>query len=627
MLPPGGCRAVKPRSWSRSTTCTRRTRHHCCCCSTSPANSGIARIVLVVGYRSTELTHEHPLTVALADLTRSPGARRINLEGLTPGEISEYLERVTGGDVDPAVVDAIEARTDGNPLFVSELVRLILADQSTTRAPVRLPDEIPEGVQEAIARRVAALVGTLPCDARCRGDPRPRRSSRRGARAGSETDAETLLDTLDEAVAAGMLVRDAGRDERLPLLARPCPRRAPRHAPDRPALADPPARRGSDPEAACARSGVAPHGGGAPLHRGGTGRRRRDRGAICRRSRGGLPPGASHTRRRSVSSRLRSSSPSAGPRSTIPASTCCSSSATRRRAPATSRARKPPSAPLQISPRVRGRPDALRTAALGYGGRFAWCPRGSRRRAYRPPRRRAQRHRHERLRSAGAAAIATCRRTAQRARSEAAPFGGGGSARDGAPARGSACARPRARWLPRCYLEHGHSGGATRTRRGDDRKCCPARTTPRKRSSPTVRDGSPDWELGDFAAAHADIAACVPIAARLQQPAQRWLVAIGQACVALFEGSFEEVERFALAGRSEGQGSLQFDADGAYLTHLAMLRLEQGRRGEFVADLAAALKPIRGIRSCARCWRACTRRMDSSIGQGPSSSGSPLPTS
>ena len=51
----------------------------------------------------------------------------------------------------------------------------------------------------------------------------------------------------------------------------------------------------------------------------------------------------------------------------------------------------------------------------------------------------------------------------------------------------------------------------------------------------------------DFAAATPSIAACVPIAARLQQPAQRWLVAIGQACVALFEGSFEEVERFALA--------------------------------------------------------------------------------
>jgi tetratricopeptide (TPR) repeat protein len=93
------------------------------------------------------------------------------------------------------------------------------------------------------------------------------------------------------------------------------------------------------------------------------------------------------------------------------------------------------------------------------------------------------------------------------------------------------------------------------------------------------------WELGDYAAARADIAACVPIAARLQQPAQRWLVAIGQACVALFEGNFERVEHFAHAGRSEGQGSLQFDADSAYLTQLALLRLEHGRADEFIIEL------------------------------------------
>ena len=145
---------MKPRSWSRSTTCTQQTPS-LLLLQYLARELRDPRIVLVVGYRSTELTHEHPLTVALADLTRSQGARRIHLEGLTPGEISEYLERVTGGDVDPAVVDAIEDRTDGNPLFVSELVRLILADQSTNSVPVRLPDEIPEGVQEAIARRVA----------------------------------------------------------------------------------------------------------------------------------------------------------------------------------------------------------------------------------------------------------------------------------------------------------------------------------------------------------------------------------------------------------------------------------------------------------------------------------------
>ena len=118
--------------------------------------------MLVIGYRSTELTREHPLTSTLAELTHVPNARS-TLEGFAPGEISEYIATITGGDIDAAVVEALEARTDGNPLFVSEIIRMMIPDPSSLRAPVRLPDEIPEGVQEAITRRVGAL--SSPCRA------------------------------------------------------------------------------------------------------------------------------------------------------------------------------------------------------------------------------------------------------------------------------------------------------------------------------------------------------------------------------------------------------------------------------------------------------------------------------
>ena len=93
------------------------------------------------------------------------------------------------------------------------------------------------------------------------------------------------------------------------------------------------------------------------------------------------------------------------------------------------------------------------------------------------------------------------------------------------------------------------------------------------------------WESGDFAGARADIAAAVPVATRLRQPAQRWLIVIAQGAVALFEGRFADVEAHACTGRSEGRGSLEFDAEAAYLTQLGLLVAEQGRGADFHDEL------------------------------------------
>ena len=109
----------------------------------------------------------------------------------------------------PAVVDALEARTDGNPLFVSELVRLMLSGPIATYGCARLPEQIPEGVQEAIALRAAEL------STRCRvvldnaailGRDIPLDVLQELV----TVDAPELLESLDEAVIAGMLARAPG---------------------------------------------------------------------------------------------------------------------------------------------------------------------------------------------------------------------------------------------------------------------------------------------------------------------------------------------------------------------------------------------------------------------------------
>ena len=191
-----------------------------------------------------------------------------------------------------------------------------------------------------------------------------------------ETDAETLLGTLDEAVAAGMLVHVPGatNDFRFShVLVRDA---LPRHAPDRPTLADPPPRRGSDPEAAC-----------APIW---SRTSRRWRTTTSRRGRSPTTPtavqyatlaGRSAARRLAYEEAIRlfaaavELAEQAGPRLTIRLDLLLQLGDTEARAGDLAR-RRQPSVPPRIS-RASGVIRMPYRAALGYGGRFAWSARAA----------------------------------------------------------------------------------------------------------------------------------------------------------------------------------------------------------------------------------------------------------
>jgi tetratricopeptide (TPR) repeat protein len=544
-----------------------------------------AKIVLVVAYRSTELNREHALAATLAELTRVPDARRIGLEGLARGEISEYITRVTGDDVDASVIDAVEARTDGNPLFVSEVIRLMLADSSATSVSGGLHAEIPEGVLEAIARRVANL------SERCRA------VLDAAAVLGREVpldvlqmlvdvDADELLDVLDEAIGAGILVRAVGAaaDFRFS------------HVLVRDALYD-----------------------GLPT---------------ARRARTHL--GAAHAleqlRRQDLEARLSeiafhyiAAGPVADVAIAVHYAALAGEAAARRLAyeeatrllraavelterghgledtrvdllvalgDAEARAGDLPGAQATFRSgadlaRARGRSDALARAALGYGGRFAW------RRAGADPALIGLLE--DALKAIGPddsiLRVQLLSRVAGARRSES-------DATRRRAAAGEAVAMARRVGDAHALMSalvgyHGAIWDADspdeRLQLAEEMLACAARTDDSEGMVVAYcARWVARWEAGDFAGAREDIATTVPIASRLQQPAQRWLVAIAQAAVALFEGRFDEVEELALAGREEGRRSLDFDADTAYLTQLALLRLEQGRAVELFDDLARA---------------------------------------
>ena len=114
-----------------------------------------SRLLLVCAYRDVDPKLRAPLSAALAELVREPHCAHISLAGLSERDVAEYVERTTG--VGPAIglVRALHAETDGNPLFVTEVVRLFDAEGRIAQPDANL--RIPPGIRAAINQRVGRL--------------------------------------------------------------------------------------------------------------------------------------------------------------------------------------------------------------------------------------------------------------------------------------------------------------------------------------------------------------------------------------------------------------------------------------------------------------------------------------
>jgi DNA-binding SARP family transcriptional activator len=80
--------------------------------------------------------------------------RRLPLVGLDRGAVAGIVLRA-GGSTDPAVTEALMVRTGGNPLFVSELVRLLVSERRLDRESIGLA--LPDEVREVLRRRLDRL--------------------------------------------------------------------------------------------------------------------------------------------------------------------------------------------------------------------------------------------------------------------------------------------------------------------------------------------------------------------------------------------------------------------------------------------------------------------------------------
>lgn len=161
---------------------------------------GDSRILLLATYRDIELNRRHPLSATLGDLARHPHFRRFRLTGLDRNETAALVAQAGGAGLTPALLDAIHAQTEGNPLFVAEMTRLLVQeavlgphrDEQPSAAGGATAMRIPEGVKEVIGRRLNRL------------SPQANRVLGCAALIGRSFDLTLLERLLDRALATGL---------------------------------------------------------------------------------------------------------------------------------------------------------------------------------------------------------------------------------------------------------------------------------------------------------------------------------------------------------------------------------------------------------------------------------------
>lgn len=117
---------------------------------------GDKRILIVGTHRDVELEERARPIPELSELLRP--ARSIALQGLGPDEVGRLIELRHSLAPAPAAVQRIHEVTAGNPLFVTELLSLLGAQElQDERAIVSRTLPLPAGVRDAITARLAPL--------------------------------------------------------------------------------------------------------------------------------------------------------------------------------------------------------------------------------------------------------------------------------------------------------------------------------------------------------------------------------------------------------------------------------------------------------------------------------------
>ncbi len=173
-----------------------------------------SRVPILGCCRIAEGKEEGAFADALAELRREQLVTEFELHGLSEDEVAELVRsRTTTGTVPPlALIRALHEQTEGNPLFVSQIIRELARAgiDLSTAGPGELRElGLPEGVRSVIAHRLGGLDGPTE------------EWLRTAAVIGRDFDAtllervvpldeERCIAALEEALAAGVVVEHRG---------------------------------------------------------------------------------------------------------------------------------------------------------------------------------------------------------------------------------------------------------------------------------------------------------------------------------------------------------------------------------------------------------------------------------
>jgi DNA-binding SARP family transcriptional activator len=118
---------------------------------------GSTRILLVGAFRDVDPIPGQPLTEMLVEVAREAVTRRIALGGLSAREVAQYVELTASEIASSELVAELHAETEGNPLFVGEIARLLSVEGVPSEATTEARLAIPQSIRDVIARRLAHL--------------------------------------------------------------------------------------------------------------------------------------------------------------------------------------------------------------------------------------------------------------------------------------------------------------------------------------------------------------------------------------------------------------------------------------------------------------------------------------
>jgi DNA-binding CsgD family transcriptional regulator/tetratricopeptide (TPR) repeat protein len=112
-----------------------------------------ARLLILGTFRDVEVSRHHRLTETIGRITRQPSFTRIQLSGLERDDVGSLIEANSRARPSSGAIERIHARTEGNPLFVQQLARLL----SDTEQAERWENITPQPIRDVIGERLNKL--------------------------------------------------------------------------------------------------------------------------------------------------------------------------------------------------------------------------------------------------------------------------------------------------------------------------------------------------------------------------------------------------------------------------------------------------------------------------------------